>query len=134
MTKKYHLGIADMDQQHDQIFEIARKAQESNCDEISAHRLVLELVNYAQFHLKEEEAMLRSHGFHEFLETHVRLHRDFRTQVMGYYEQFRLSSSDEERMGLLRQIAVFCEHWLANHIDVEDRKYVQLLKDQKKSA
>ena len=39
--------------------------------------------------------------------------------------------TEEDRRKILHAAAEFCENWLLHHIDVEDRKYAELLKSQK---
>lgn len=130
MTTKYTLGVPEMDDQHERIFELAREAKDTGLEEIDMQRVIVDLVNYAKFHLEEEEALLRSNGQFEFLEGHVKLHNAFRDHAMDIYHRFRLADSETEKRALLHQVASFCESWLRNHINVEDRQYVPLLKSK----
>lgn len=128
MKSKYVLGVKEIDAQHERIFELAQQAQDPNLEAIDMQKIVVDLVNYAKFHLDEEEALLRSSGQSKFLETHIPLHNSFREHTMDLYHQFRLAETDEERRALLLKVATFCESWLKEHIDIEDRKFVPLIK------
>lgn len=130
MKRKYVLGISEMDLQHQKILDLAHQAKDSNLDEIDMQKLVVDLVNYAKLHLEEEEALLRSHRQFDFLEAHIKLHDVFREHAMDIYHRFRSADTEDERRALLHKVAAFCESWLLNHIDVEDRKYVALVKSQ----
>ena len=128
MSHKYVLGIQDMDTQHAKILELAHQAQDATLEEIDMQKIIVDLVNYAKLHLEEEEALLRSHRQFEFLEAHIKLHDAFREHAMDIYHRFRSAESLEERRALLHRVASYCESWLRNHIDVEDRKYVSFVK------
>jgi hemerythrin-like metal-binding protein len=127
MKHKYVLGIQEMDTQHEKILELAHQAQDSTLEEIDMQKIIVDLVNYAKFHLEEEEALLRSSRQFDFLEEHIKLHDVFREHAMDIYHRFRSAESEEERRALLHRVAAFCESWLRNHIDIEDRKYVTLV-------
>ncbi len=128
MEKKYIIGIAEMDKQHSKIFEIAERARDAELDLVSMQNIIVELVNYAKKHLEEEESMLRINGLHDFLYKHIVLHNQFREQAMEIYCDFRNAEEIEDKRIYLHKAASFCENWLLNHIDVEDRKYAKILK------
>ncbi len=127
MRRKYILGVPEMDVQHDKILELAQQAQDPSLEEIDMQKIIVDLVNYAKHHLEEEEALLRSHRQFEFLEDHIPLHNTFREHTMDIYHQFRSAETEAEKRALLHKVAAFCESWLRNHIDIEDRKYVPLV-------
>lgn len=128
MKRKYTLGVKEMDDQHEKIFELAQQAQDPSLEDLDMQKVIVDLVNYAKFHLEEEEALLRSNRQFEFLESHIELHHTFREHTMDIYHRFRSSETEAERRDLVRKVAAFCESWLRNHIDIEDRKYVPLIK------
>lgn len=128
MKFKYVLGVPEMDIQHERILDLARQAQDPSLEEIDMQKIIVDLVNYAKFHLEEEEALLRSQRQFEFLDDHILLHNKFREHTMDVYHQFRSAETENDKRALLHKVAAFCESWLRNHIDIEDRKYVPLLK------
>lgn len=128
MKFKYVLGVPEMDIQHERILNLAQQAQDPSLEEIDMQKIIVDLVNYAKFHLEEEEALLRSHRQFEFLDDHILLHNAFREHTMDVYHQFRSAETEVDKRALLHKVAAFCESWLRNHIDIEDRKYVPLLK------
>jgi hemerythrin-like metal-binding protein len=128
MNSNYIIGVAEMDDQHSQIFEIAARAKQPDLDEMDIQIIMTELVNYAKEHLESEEKLLADQGLHDFLKEHVKLHQRFREQAMSMYQELRKAEELENKRAILLQTAEFCESWLKTHIDVEDRKYVELLK------
>lgn len=131
MNAKYLIGIPDMDAQHAKIYELAVKAQSKYLTDVEMQVLLVELLEYAKHHLEEEEKFLAARGLSDFLKGHVGLHTQFRARAMDIYHQFREGETEEDRRKILHAAAEFCENWLLHHIDVEDRKYAELLKSQK---
>lgn len=131
MNQKYYIGVPSMDEQHLRIYELARRAQETNLSDMEMQVLIVELLEYAKFHLEDEERFLESSGLHDFLKGHLGLHTQFRVRAMDMYQQFREAETEEARRSVLNGAAEFCENWLLHHIDAEDRKYAALLKDRK---
>lgn len=116
-----------MDRQHARILEIAGRAKDPDLDEVGMQILIVELISYSEKHLEKEEEMLRENGLHEFLRDHVLLHREFREFAIQIYQDFRESDEVEKMRMHLGRVADFCENWLLTHIDIEDRKYANLL-------
>lgn len=128
MEKKYLIHIEEMDEQHARIFHIAGRAKSDELTDSEMQVLIVELLEYAKFHLEEEEAMLASQGLLDFFTEHIKLHTKFRERAMDLYQMFREAESTQQRREILQDTAKFCESWLLNHIDIEDRKYAALLK------
>lgn len=128
MEDRYRIGIPEMDAQHARLFELIERAQIPTPDEGEVHLLIVDLLNYAKTHLELEEKFLADQGLHEFLKDHVGLHRDFRIYAMEVYGSLREAESLDQKQLLLRQTAEFCDAWLREHIDVEDRAYAQLIR------
>ncbi|HRK06579.1 MAG TPA: hemerythrin domain-containing protein [Pseudobdellovibrionaceae bacterium] len=128
MEERYRIGVPEMDAQHARLFELLERAQVPDPDEGEVQLLVLDLVNYAKSHLELEEKFLAEQGLHDFLKSHVGLHRDFRVRAMEVYNALREADSLELKQKILRDTVEFCDQWLREHIDVEDRAYADLLR------
>lgn len=127
MNFKYAIGIDEMDEQHRELLRLADLAKHKDHDELEMNNLVLQLLNYATGHLDQEEAYLKANGLESFLAEHIKLHRLFRIKAMDFYSDFRGTIGVEAKAKLLAEIGEFCEKWLIEHIDDEDRKYAKLI-------
>ncbi len=130
MDSKYIIGIPEMDKQHARIFELAERAKEPDLDESSIQYLILELINYANDHLDQEEIFLKDKGLQDFLAEHEKLHVKFREKAMEMYQELREAEELEAKKNLLLLMVEFIEDWIKTHIDVEDREYANLINKQ----
>lgn len=128
MEERYRIGVPEMDAQHARLFELLERAQVMDPDEGEVQLLILDLVNYAKTHLELEEKFLAEQGLHDFLESHLGLHRDFRVRAMEVYSALREAESLALKRKVLKDTVEFCDQWLREHIDVEDRAYAELLR------
>lgn len=131
MDKKYYIGIPEMDEQHVRILDLAAKAKQTGYNDLEMNNILIELLDYANVHLDQEEAFLKKNGLTDFEKTHTKKHKQFRIKAMEFYEAFREISDTVEKAKLLLEVGNFCEHWLIHHIDVEDREYAKLLEEKK---
>jgi hemerythrin-like metal-binding protein len=130
MDARFLIGLPEMDEQHSTIFELAAKARRASQEGTGMNEIVLGLIGYANSHLEKEEAFLRKRGLGDFAKEHAEKHLLFRIQAMDFYDAFRDAGDNEKKRDLLRQIGAFCETWLAEHIDREDRKYAEILRSK----
>jgi len=128
MDPKYVIGVPEMDAQHEKILELADRAKSAGHDEFEINQLVIDLINYSTFHLDHEEAFLKRSGLIDFEREHAKKHAAFRHMAMEFYQKFRESEDSEIKYKLAHEIGVFCEKWLKEHINVEDRTYANLLR------
>ena len=131
MDPKYKIGVPEMDEQHSKLLDLVDAAYGTTGDEFEMNTLMLKLLGYATLHLDEEEAMFRREGLEEFGAEHLKFHEQFRHQAMDFYDQFREAMTLDEKRAVVSRVAEFCEGWLIQHINVEDRKYADLLKKKK---
>jgi hemerythrin len=133
MDPKYLIGVPEMDEQHTKLFAIADRAKRVGDDDFEMNSVIMELVNYANAHLDQEEDFLKKNGLSDFEREHSKKHILFRNKAMEFYDQFREAVDIEEKSKLLNEIIPFCEEWLKQHINVEDRQYAELLRKRKSS-
>jgi hemerythrin-like metal-binding protein len=130
---KYIIGVPEMDEQHARLLALAERARSIGDDDFDMNTVILDLINYAKSHLDEEEAFLVKNGLSDFQKDHAKKHLLFRNKAMEFYGAFRELTDTEAKSKLLKEIVNFCETWLLQHINVEDRVYAELLRQRKTS-
>jgi hemerythrin len=116
---KYEIGIAEIDAQHRELFAILARLEEHSGERYTydaARNALSKLTEYANVHFAIEESLMRMHGYPDLL-AHIDEHQRLRKQLADF--QQRLLDAD-----IATQLHKFIESWLANHIDITDRKYV----------
>lgn len=116
---QYQIGIAEIDAQHRELFVILAELEKHSGEGYAyeaARSVLSRLANYANVHFAIEESLMRMHGYPDIL-AHVAEHQRLRKQLAEF--QQRLLDAD-----IATQLHKFIEAWLANHIDVTDRRYV----------
>lgn len=127
MNSRYLLGIPEMDEQHRRILDLANMAKAGVTIEFEINSILIRLIEYSLEHLDSEENFLLEAGLVDLEKNHSVLHVEFRSRAMDYYNRFRTLDSFDEKRSLLAEIGEFCERWLLEHIDVEDRRYAEIL-------
>ncbi len=115
----FKIGIAQVDQEHRQLFTLVRALNLASVD----HTLD-ELLNYVVTHFSNEQAMMEKSGYPAF-EQHLKLHEEFAAQVAEF-----LGSDQgwtEERVQELRK---FLNKWLIGHIMTHDMRFGKWLTSQ----
>ncbi|MEK6556471.1 MAG: hemerythrin family protein [Bdellovibrionota bacterium] len=128
MEKKYLIGVPEMDEQHATLFDLLARTKYPDLQWHEIQRIVIDLLDYSIKHLDMEEAFLKKNGLGWFVVGHEKLHIDFRSHAMDLYQKLRETEGLESQKALLISISDFCEAWLKNHIDIEDRRYAALLR------
>jgi hemerythrin len=116
---RYELGIAEIDAQHRELFNILDQLEKHSGADYSyeaARDALSQMTNYANIHFAIEESLMRMHGYPD-IAAHVAEHQALRKQLTAF--QQRLLDAD-----IATQLHKFIDAWLTNHIDVTDRKYV----------
>jgi hemerythrin len=121
----YSVGNDTIDQQHQQLFDIANRyaeALEKGMGRKSLVEIFNELVSYTAYHFKEEENMMREGGYPD-LANHKVNHEKLVKLVMNYKQQLDMGESGIEQRAL-----DFIQTWLNGHILGMDRKYREYVK------
>lgn len=131
MDKKYEIGIPEMDAQHKKIFEIVDRAKAAEND-IDMSQITLELIEYIREHLEKEELLIKDQPVltHLYIQ-HNKKHNIFRIRAIELYDELRASESAAMKKIIINNIIEFCEHWITEHINIEDREYAELMLKQK---
>jgi len=124
---KYSVGIKSIDKQHQRFFEIINSmyfvagASQQRIDGDKLFKVISELVEYADTHLKFEEKCFIDFEY-DGANEHVITHDLFRVKMKEYVNS--IEKTDISLPELATEIAEFCKNWLANHILEMDHKYI----------
>jgi len=114
------VGVAAMDQQHQQLIALINQladAMTQGKSKVALGGILDELVHYTVYHFADEEKLLAQRHYPE-LSTHQSDHIQLTTQVADYQSQFRAG-----KLALSFDLMNFLRDWLANHIQISDKKY-----------
>jgi hemerythrin len=128
----YGTGIPEIDEQHEQIFQLAN-------DFYDAYKMLrgLEkltelfggLLEHANDHFEQEEQLMAVHGYPGLAQ-----HRRFHGKVRATLEDMRTRfSSDTHNRGMSEEMLDFFETWLIGHITGPDRDLANHLKQPPRS-
>lgn len=116
-NKKYSIGDASLDSQHQGLFEIANYLVDSR-NQVELTDNIVKLHNYCQNHFSHEEGLMGKLGYPD-VKAHVALHDQLMTRLNAISDdiaQGRWSRSKLEE---------FMNEWLLGHILKEDLKLVK---------
>jgi hemerythrin len=115
-------GIPDIDQQHKQLFELAASFRGEG-NQIRVMKSLASLCDYANTHLREEEAMLQAIAYPQ-LADHKRHHSNFRRMLRELLENSRHATLDQ----IADQVEALINGWFYQHILTVDADYVPAVK------
>lgn len=122
----YSLGIKEIDEQHQKLFEIADRAYQILKDDFSIDKfdqviaILEELKEYAVYHFQTEEAYMQKIGYRKFL-SHKVVHDDFIKKV----QETDLNKVDENPDKYLLEVLDFIMNWIDDHILGVDKAIVE---------
>lgn len=126
----YALGMLEIDDQHKMLFDIMNRLWDGivRGDKPADQAVLLgELERYTVTHFLEEELFMRSIEYPR-IEEHMRMHHHFVQKIID--EKKRVMQGEQVSLNLLH----FLRDWLANHILVEDKRYVSQFHEEKRST
>lgn len=124
----FSVHIPKMDKQHSKIFDYINSlynVMRNGADPKEMNRTISDLINFAVYHLGDEEKMLRAHAFSQLYE-HIKIHRRITKQVIEFQEEYKKTHSSV----VATKLMLFLKDWLVEHIKQEDMKYSAELKDK----
>lgn len=126
-TDDLKTGIESIDKQHKSIFDKANEIFDLgvNSDVKEVDKIFVFLMGYANNHFYEEEILMMENSYEGFIE-HRRQHNYFIEQLYKIYKDTIDGQVTEENLNDLKALII---EWLANHISVEDKKYIKVMKD-----
>lgn len=117
-------GIEALDRQHRNLVAMTNEAIATLGADSGAQQiwpLVQELLSYAIYHFKTEEALMQQYAYHEedrvSAKRHVAMHRDFSARVVGVQESLRRAKPVDPYA-----LTEFLCQWISHHIQGTDRK------------
>ena len=120
-TDDLKTGIFTIDKQHKDIFDKANEVFnlgiEEDIEEIKS--VFTFLMNYATNHFFDEEQLMIDHNYEKFAE-HRKQHNYFIEEVYRLYQRSNNMTEKD-----LNELKVLIIDWLANHINKEDRLFIQ---------
>lgn len=129
--EEYEVGVAEIDEQHQKLIDIANRVYELMRNELALDKydqiveILQELKEYTVYHFHFEEGLMQKARYKKRF-SHKILHQNFLAQV----EAVDLSAVDENQDAYLVQIMDFIANWLIDHIVGEDKKVGQSVRAQ----
>lgn len=123
----YSIGIAEIDQQHRNMFEtmlVLHQAMRSGNSGTQIEPTLLELIERCSVHFRTEEALMAFHGFPE-LGNHRSEHRLIGDQLRTF-----LTEAKAGKPGLIVDLLEYVEDWQGIHVLQHDMKYRDFLMQQ----
>lgn len=120
----YSVYVSEMDNHHKVLFERANKFLEAvNSDKKNkaVNEALSFLIEYTEFHFKEEEALQRKHKYPDHKE-HKKEHEQLVKDVLLFKNQM---VNNEIRIS--KKLIEFFKDWIIDHILTKDRKYGHFL-------
>ncbi|MBN1951007.1 MAG: bacteriohemerythrin [Bacteroidales bacterium] len=120
----FNLGIEEMDNQHKKIVELINTLHEAFLENSTGEILkdiFSELIDYADYHFKAEEALFKKYNF-PFAEEHIKMHVHFTEKINSLKKQY------EQGVPVTFRVISFMQKWLTNHILDADREYASLVR------
>lgn len=119
---KYLVGIAQVDREHRQLFEIAARVYDSlgasdEAAEAITDDAVMELLDYTATHFASEESLMEAAGYPE-LESHRRQHQQLLAQARDM--EMRAEIGDQD---VPVELSHFIYRWLIEHIEASDKRF-----------
>jgi len=122
------LGHRQVDEQHKRLFGMLNELVDQCADGTNVEKLkeTLDfLVNYTVSHFYDEEALQVEYNFPEYTR-HKQLHDDFKVTVGELVQRFAENGSSGALSNDVNKIVV---RWLVGHIQMEDKKIGQHIRD-----
>ncbi len=121
-SRAIETGLSEIDDQHRRLFELAATFRGEG-DQIRVMRALATLADYANTHLRDEEAMLHAIGYAGLAE-HQRQHEQFRAMLRQLLDDARKLSLDD----IASRIEDLINGWFYRHILTVDIEYVAQVK------
>lgn len=119
---KYSVNISIIDEDHKKFISIINKAivaKQHNNNAEKVKDVLKEMTMYALSHFSTEEAYMIEFNYPEF-QHHTEEHDDFSIRTIAYLN--RVINGDDQISG---EILEYLKQWLARHIQVTDKKYIE---------
>lgn len=123
----YELGISAIDRQHRTLVDAINALHDAMLaghDREQVQRTIHSLITYTKVHFDSEEQLLTAKGYPAFPD-HRMEHHAFVKRVLDFHNQYM-----DGRVVLSAEVMQFLKDWLASHIQGEDRRYADWMKER----
>jgi len=122
----YSIDLSIIDKQHLKWIEIINKFFKLFREGKAAKKMdeiYKELIDYTEYHFGFEEKYLSDFKFENF-KAHKEMHDNFIKTIKSYYDQHKQGKID-----IAYQLMIFLKKWVKNHIQEQDKSYVECFKN-----
>lgn len=118
-------GVYMVDEQHRNIFNKANEIFDLGVDKdiVEVKKVFTFLMNYATNHFHDEEQLMMEHEYESFVR-HRTQHSYFVEEIYRIYQNISSEGITEKDLNDLKVLII---EWLANHINGEDKKFIQIM-------
>ncbi|MGD0093757.1 MAG: bacteriohemerythrin [Planctomycetota bacterium] len=123
-NESFVLGIPALDAQHKGLFDIANELDSAvyeGKEQTIVGQIIERLKEYCQYHFGTEERLMSENGY-PGLHAHMLQHDHFTSTVAEFDAQ---NGAAAKKVPL--RISSFLKEWMAEHIAIEDRKFVPFI-------
>lgn len=120
------IGIEEIDNQHKKLVELLNTlfdAMQNGRSKDVLGKILNELTSYTVMHFKTEEKYFEKFGFEDEID-HLAAHASFVSKVSKFKAEF-----DSGNAAVSQDLLRYLKDWITKHINVSDRKYVELFKN-----
>ena len=127
MKPEYYTGIAQIDEEHKKLFEIADEAYELYKNEFIPDKydhiakILNELRDYTKIHFQHEEEYMKSINYKGMFMQKVQ-HDQFCQKL----DELDLEHLDENSEEVIQEVLTFLTDWLVHHILETDKKIAEI--------
>jgi hemerythrin len=127
-NRDFETGIPDVDRQHRRLVDIVNRLG----DLLTENKIVFsdiegtikELIDYAQYHFREEQKMMIDTGMdRNYLSHHFEIHKSFLEEI-----NYLRSDISQDNLASAKKMLDFLVHWLVYHILGEDQNMAGQIK------
>ena len=123
---KFSVGISMIDEEHKKLIDIINMAiiaKEHNVNTEEIKDVLREMTDYTLTHFTTEEAYMKAFNYSEY-QDHKEEHRGFSSEIIAY--TYKVIKGDYQ---FANELIEYLKHWLVNHIQVTDKKYIDCFKE-----
>lgn len=120
-TEDFDVGITAMNEQHSRLFDIINMlylAMKNEEPSKQVKAVIDEIMDYAIFHLAEEEKLLQKNNFSDF-EKHKKIHEKLLSDAVALKGEYDKAQS----VVVATKLMLFLKDWLIGHIKAQDTQY-----------
>lgn len=125
--ESYETGVVQMDEQHKRLIQLVNQMYGIIRDKKgfeSLDEILKEMSEYAEQHLRDEEALLEKYGYPE-LNSQKKSHQEYLVKI----DDLLFSVKADKNSGA-QELYIFLRHWWIAHIVGEDVKYGSFLREK----